>query len=246
MTPESSIKIQEKLGADIIMAFDECPAGTSDYAYAKEAMERTHAWAKQSLQAKTREDQALFPIIQGGIHEDLRIESARFLNELPCPGIAVGGLAVGESREDRLRMLDTLQPHLPSEKLHYLMGIGEPIDIIEAVNRGIDMFDCVLPTRLGRHGSFWDMTGRHDIRRQEFRNDQKPLLTDCRCLACQKFSKSYLQHLIVENEILGHRLMTIHNLTFLIDLMRQIRTHIEQKTFQTFRKQWITNLSSKS
>ncbi len=224
LTPERSIEIQEKLGADIIMAFDECPPGTSDFEYAKKAMERTHAWAVRSLKAKKRSDQALFPIVQGGIFEDLRKESAKFISGLDLPGIAVGGLAVGEERADRNRMLETVMPILPKNKPRYLMGVGEPEDLKTAIATGFDMFDCVLPTRLARHGSFWDSEGkRKNITNAEFLNDAEPLIAGCICYTCGQFSRSYIRHLMKENEMLGHRLLTIHNLSFLIELLRKIR-----------------------
>lgn len=233
LTPERSIHIQEQIGADIIMAFDECPPGDADAETAKKAMDRTHAWALRSIKAKTRKDQALFPIIQGAAHLELRKESAKFISELDTPGIAIGGVAVGEPKEYFTKVLETVAPILPRNKPHYLMGIGEPIDILNAVAFGVDMFDCVIPTRLARHGSFWDEFGRHAITKSEYATSEKPLQEGCGCYTCQKFSASYLRHLMIEKEILGHRLLTIHNLHFLLDLMRQIRQAIESGNFPT-------------
>lgn len=231
LSPESSVKIQEQLGADIIMAFDECPPGDADLETAKKAMERTHAWALRSIAAKTRKDQALFPIIQGAAHLDLRKQSAKFISQLDAPGIAIGGIAVGEPKEYFSKVLETVAPILPKEKPRYLMGIGEPLDILNAVEFGVDMFDCVLPTRLARHGSFWDKTSRHSITQSKYSDSGKPLENGCTCYTCQKFTASYLRHLMIEKEILGHRLLTIHNLHFLINLMRRIREAIKAGNF---------------
>lgn len=234
LTPEKSIEIQEKLGADIIMAFDDCPPGKAEYEYVRDSLKRTHAWLKRCITAKRRKDQALFPIVQGGIFKDLRTESAKFVSQIEADGIAIGGVAVGEPKPYMLEVIETVAPLLPKEKPRYLMGIGEPIDLVEAVARGMDMFDCVLPTRLARHGSFLIAEGRKDISRKEFELDKNPLDSTCNCYTCQHFSKSYLRHLMIEKEILGHRLLTIHNLFFLLDLMRQIRTEIEAGTFKNF------------
>lgn len=241
LTPEKSIQIQEKLGADIIMAFDDCPPGKAEYEYVRESLKRTHGWLRRSLAAKRRNDQAFFPIVQGGIFKNLRVESAKFVNEMDVPGVAVGGVAVGEPKPYMLEVLETVAPFLPIEKPHYLMGIGEPLDIVEAVARGMDMFDCVLPTRLARHGNFLVPEGRKDISRKEFELDKKPLDPACGCYTCRHFSRSYLRHLMIEKEILGHRLLTIHNLFFLLDLMRQIRAHIGAGTFKKFHEKITTN-----
>lgn len=227
LTPEKSIEIQEQLGADIIMAFDDCPPGNADYAYAKKSLARTHEWAKRSLKAKKRKDQALFPIVQGATHEDLRKDSAKFMADLNTSGIAIGGVAVGEPKPYMMRAVDIVEPFLPKSKPRYLMGIGEPVDLIEAVRGGMDIFDCVLPTRLARHGSFLTKNGRHDIGNKKFVLAKKPLDQKCHCYACQKFSAGYIQHLMREREMLGARLLTIHNLHFLLELMRQIRAAIK-------------------
>lgn len=239
LTPEKSIELQEQIGADIIMAFDECPPGGCDYNYAKKSMERTHSWAARSLKAKKRHDQALFGIIQGGIYKDLRKESAKFIADLNLPGIAIGGVAVGEPKPYMQEVLETTCPLLPKDRPRYLMGIGEPNDIVTAVSLGIDMFDCVLPTRLARHGSFWTHeNGRCAITQNKYANEIKPLEENCTCYTCKNFSASYLRHLIIEKEILGHRLLTIHNLHFLLNLMREIKEAIKKNEFQKVLKKY--------
>lgn len=239
LTPEKSIELQEQIGADIIMAFDECPPGGCDYDHAKASMQRTHNWARRSVKAKTRQDQALFGIIQGGIYRDLRAESAKFIADLDLPGIAIGGVAVGEPKEYMWEVLETVLPLLPKDRPRYLMGIGEPDDIVKAVKLGIDMFDCVLPTRLARHGSFWTrQTGREAITASKYTSQTKPLEENCACYTCQNFSASYLRHLIIEKEILGHRLLTIHNLHFLLNLMREIKEAIRKNEFQKIFKKY--------
>ncbi len=245
-SPEIAMQIQEKLGADIIMAFDECAPGDSSKSYAKEAMQRTHNWAirckkeHEKLQKKRAKKglppQALFPIVQGVIYDDLREESAKFMAELDLPGIALGGLSVGESKEDMYRILDVVHPHLQEDKIHYLMGVGSPEDLVEGVARGIDLFDCVLPTRLARHGTFWTKTGRHNIKNKKFEQEGSPIQKNCACSTCKTTSLSYIRHLLMEDEITALRLLTIHNLHFLLDLMRQIRQHILDDSFEKFRK----------
>jgi queuine tRNA-ribosyltransferase len=224
-TPEKSIDIQEKLGADIIMAFDECPP-PDDYDYVKMSLERTHPWAERCQAAQSRSDQALFGIVQGGIFPNLRAESARFLMELDFPGYAIGGLSVGESKGDMYAMLDVLNPILPAGKPRYLMGVGAAEDLVNGVLRGIDIFDCVLPTRLARHGAAMVTGGRLNIINAQYARDPQPLDPDCQCYTCQHFGRAYLRHLLKANEILGHTLMTYHNVHFLLDLMTQLRQAI--------------------
>lgn len=245
LTPEKSIAIQEQLGADIIMAFDECPPADAEKSVAGKAMERTHAWAHRSFKAKTRKDQALFPIVQGAVYPDLRKESAKFITGLDAPGYAIGGVAVGETKEQMREVMETVCPLLPKVKPRYLMGIGEPDDMLAAIACGVDMFDCVAPTRLARHGSFWDDFGRHSITNSQYRESKKPLMENCKCYTCSRFTASYLHHLLVEKEILGARLLTIHNLNFLIDLLRQSRKAIEEKTFQNFTKNFLSQFHVK-
>jgi queuine tRNA-ribosyltransferase len=224
-TPEKSIAIQENLGADIIMAFDECPP-PDDYDYVNESLRRTHDWAVRCRAAQTRPDQALFGIVQGGIFPDLREQSARFLTDLDFPGYAVGGLSVGESKADMIAMLDILEPLLPAARPRYLMGVGTAEDIINAVLRGIDLFDCVLPTRLARHGSAMVPGGRHNLTNAAHRADPAPLDDACTCYTCAHFSRAYLRHLVMANEILAHILLTTHNLHFLLALVRDLRAAI--------------------
>ena len=232
-TPESSIAVQENLGADIIMAFDECPP-PNDYDYVKQSLTRTHPWLERCLAAKKRDDQALFGIVQGGIFADLREESGRFVTSLDLPGYAIGGLAVGETKPQMHAVLDVLHPILPQNKPRYLMGVGAPEDLVNGVMRGVDIFDCVLPTRLARHGSAFVLGGRINLRNAQFSRDPQPIATDCTCYTCQNFSRAYLRHLVKANEILGHVLLSTHNLHFLINLMAQMREAIRKGTLAQF------------
>ncbi len=238
-TPEKAIQIQEELGADIIMAFDECAPADVDESYTKVAMQRTHLWAERCLKAKTRVDQALFPIVQGGHFKNLREESAKFMASLGTPGIAIGGVSIGEDAEQKFSAIDWALPHLPKEKPRYLMGVGTPDDLLEAVERGVDMFDCVLPTRLARHGAFWDFEGRHSIFSESYKYDDSPLCPQIPHYASQEFSKSYLRHLLTENELLGIRLLSMHNIAFLFHLMSQIRYHVRKGSFGSFKKNFL-------
>lgn len=231
-TPEKSVAIQENLGADIIMAFDEC-SDPNDYAYTKLAMERTHHWAERSLKAKTRPDQALFGIIQGGVQADLRAESAKFIASLDTPGIAIGGLSVGETKEEMHAALDIITPLLPEDKPRYLMGVGTPEDLIDGVARGIDIFDCVLPTRLARHHSAFSPEGRLNLMNATFAHDERPIDEICDCYTCRTFTRAYIRHLIVAKELLSGTLISIHNLRALVRLMEQIRTYIEDGSFES-------------
>jgi queuine tRNA-ribosyltransferase len=228
------------------MAFDECAPTTSSKTYFAQAMQRTHNWlerCKKEHQKLSDENgsfhQALFGIMQGGIFEDLRIESAKFINEMDLPGNAIGGLSVGESAEDMVKMLDASVPFLSKTKPRYLMGVGTPEYVLEAVERGIDMFDCVHPTRIARHGSFWTKFGRKNIKNEVFSSDATPLDSECDCYTCKNHSKSYIKHLFVEDEILGLRLMSIHNLHFLLDLSREIRESISDGNFSGFKKSFL-------
>jgi queuine tRNA-ribosyltransferase len=233
LTPEKSIAIQENLGADIIMAFDEC-APPYDRDYNKRAMARTHTWAQRCVQAKTRPDQALFGIIQGGIFPDLRRESAEFIASLDFPGNAIGGLSVGETKQEMNHILEVLDPILPREKPRYLMGVGTPADLINSVRRGVDIFDCVLPTRLARHKAAMTRSGRMNISNATYSKDPRPIDEDCACYTCQNFSRAYLRHLVVAKEILGATLLSIHNLHTLTQLALEIRQAILQGKFDRF------------
>jgi queuine tRNA-ribosyltransferase len=230
-TPEKSIAIQENLGADIIMAFDEC-SDPNDHAYSKIAMERTHRWAERSLDAKTRNDQALFGILQGGVDPELRAVSAAFIAALPFPGIAIGGLSVGESKDEMHAMLDVVTPLLPENKPRYLMGVGTPEDLINGVLRGIDIFDCVLPTRLARHHAAFSPDGRLNMMNANFARDTRPLDETCDCYTCHTFTRAYLRHLIMAKELLAGTLLSIHNLRALIRLMEDIKSYITAGTFE--------------
>lgn len=233
-TPESAIAIQENLGADIIMAFDECPE-PYDRAYNEEALARTHAWAERCKGAQKRTDQALFGIVQGGIFPDLRARSAEFIAGLDFPGNAIGGLSVGESKQEMHEMLDVVNAILPQDKPRYLMGVGTPEDLIEAVRRGVDIFDCVLPTRLGRNKSvFLRNGGRLNLKNAVFAKDENPVDVNCACYTCSSFSRAYLRHLIVAKEMLSATLLSIHNLHTLIQLSSDMRAAILRGNFSDF------------
>ena len=246
-TPERVIDIEHNLGADIIMVLDECAPHNSEKPYARAALERTHRWAERCVkhhnelekQKTDRPAQALFPIIQGTLFEDLRIESAQFLSKLNTPGIAIGGLSVGEERSEMYRILDVLEPHYPIEKPRYLMGVGTPIDLLESIERGVDMFDCVHATRVARHGCFYNNQGRHQIKNETYKMDELPLDPEDPNNPTAKFSRSYIRHLVKENEMLGVRLLTLNNLYFLLKLMEKIRENISAGTFSTFKKDFL-------
>jgi len=233
ITPEKSISIQENLGADIIMAFDEC-SPPYDLANNEAALERTHAWAVRCLQAKTRSDQALFGIIQGGIFPELRKRSAEYLNSMDFPGYAIGGLSVGETKAETLSILELVDEYLPKHKPRYLMGVGSPVDLVTGVQRGVDIFDCVLPTRLARHHVAITRAGRINIANARYACDAAPIDDTCHCYACQNFSRAYIRHLVLAKEMLGSTLLTIHNLTTLVTLMSDIRLAILQGCFEQF------------
>lgn len=241
-TPEKSIQVQENLGADIIMTFDECPP-PDDFDYVQESLGRTHAWAARCREAQTRDDQALFGIVQGGIFPALREESARFLIELDFPGYAIGGLSVGESKIEMYAMLDLLKSILPIEKPRYLMGVGTAEDLVNGVIRGIDIFDCVLPTRLARHGAAMVKGGRLNLNNAQFARDSNPIDTSCHCYACSHFSRAYLRHLVLANEILGHILLSTHNLHFLINLMNELREAILNDTVSEYSRDFLKHYS---
>ncbi len=232
-TAEKSIAIQENLGADIIMAFDECPPPT-DRAYVEQSLHRTHAWASRSLAAQKRRDQALFGIVQGGVFRDLREESAAYLTALNFPGYAIGGLAVGETKAQMHQVLEWVNPILPAARPRYLMGVGAPEDLVNGVIRGVDIFDCVLPTRIARNGAALVPGGRINLRNAQYSRDPAPLLEGCACYACTHFSRAYVRHLVQANEILAHILLTTHNVHFLLTLMRDLRQAILTNTAAAF------------
>ena len=238
-TPERVIAIQEQLGADIIMAFDECPP-PDDYDYNVEAIKRTHRWAERCRAAQQRTDQALYGIVQGGIFADLRAESAEFLTALDFPGYGIGGLSVGETKAQMHEMLEILHPILPRHKPRYLMGVGSPEDLFECVARGVDQFDCVLPTRIARNGAVFTHQGRINLRNARFATDKQPIEAGCQCYTCRTFSLAYLRHLLVAKETLALRLTTLHNLHFMLELMRRIRQSIIDSTFVTYKDNFLT------
>ncbi len=234
-TPEKVIEIEQNLGADIAMVLDEC-AVPDDYDYLKRyALPRTHAWAERCLAAHTREDQALFGIVQGGVFADLREASARHLTALDFPGYAIGGLSVGESKDEMLATLDVTTPLLPAGKPRYLMGVGTPEDLVEGVARGIDIFDCVLPTRVARNGQALLRDGKLNMRNARFADDPAPLDAACTCPTCRHFSRAYIRHLVVAKEILGATLLTQHNLHTMLTLIHDIRDAILDQRFEAFR-----------
>lgn len=238
LTPEKSMSIQENLGADIVMAFDEC-SDPNDADHTLQAMERTHRWAERCLAAKTRSDQALFGIVQGGINAEMRAESSHFNAGLATPGIAIGGLSVGETKEQMHVMLDVVTEVLPPGKPRYLMGVGTPEDLIDAVARGIDIFDCVLPTRLARHHSAFTPERRLNLMNAGFARDQRPLDDACDCYTCRTFSRGYIRHLIAARELLAGTLLSIHNLRALICLVGEMRAAIQAGTFQDRVPRWL-------
>ncbi len=235
-TPEKSIAIQENLGADIIMAFDEC-AHPYDRVYNEQAMRRTHAWAERCLKAKTRPDQALFGIVQGGVFPDLRQQSAQFIAQLDFPGNAIGGLSVGETKEETHAMLDIVLSILPDDKPRYLMGVGTPEDLLDGILRGVDIFDCVLPTRLARHNAALTRNGRLNLMNATFARDPLPIDPACTCYTCQNFSRAYLRHLIIAREMLSATLLSIHNLHTLIRFVQEIRQAIIEHRLEEFLRQ---------
>ena len=243
-TPETTMRIQHELGADIIMAFDECPPYPATWEYAKNSMERTHRWAERCLAAHNdaATNQLLFGIVQGSTYEDLRQESARAIGALPFPGIAIGGVSVGEPPSEMRRVVDITLPLLPAERPRYLMGVGTPEDILDAVVAGVDMFDCVLPTRLGRNGTLYTSRGRVNIANARWADEWGAVDPHCACRVCRRHSAAYLRHLHQTNEILGSRLATYHNLAFYAHLLEQIRAAIDTDTLLAFRaacrEQW--------
>jgi len=238
-SPEKVIEIQEKLGADIIMTLDECTI-PFDREYNEKALRRTHLWAERCRAAHKRPDQALFGIVQGGIFPDLRIESVRYLSSLDFPGYAIGGLSVGEPKETMYEILEITTALLPRDKPRYLMGVGAPEDLFECVARGVDLLDCALPTRLARNGAVFTRTGRLNLRNAQYAEDPSPIEEGCSCYTCQNFSRAYLRHLIKAKEILGLRLNTIHNVFFLLELMKEIRLSILDGSFSDLKASFLS------
>ena len=243
LSPEESIKIQLDLNSDILMIMDECPKNSKNYELIKESMNLSLYWAKRSKKAFGKNPhKALFGIIQGGLFDDLRIESLKELLKIEFDGYAVGGLAVGETQAEMFTVLDNFKDKLPSSKPHYLMGVGTPSDILGAVKRGIDMFDCVMPTRSGRTGLAFTWNGRINIRNSKYQNDDTPLDENCKNFNLNKYTKNYLNHLFNTNEILGSMLLTLHNINFYQELMSSIRNHIQNGTFDEFHDKYVDKL----
>ncbi|MEX2179154.1 MAG: tRNA guanosine(34) transglycosylase Tgt [Gemmatimonadaceae bacterium] len=252
-TPERVMQIERNLGADVVMQFDHVIPGQSDAGTARDASERSIRWLARCLEAFTgiapphERPQALFPIVQGGIHDDLRREAAAAIAAMhDWPGFGVGGLSVGEAKADMYRILDGVNEALPSDRPRYLMGVGFPEDLVEGVARGVDLFDCVAPTRMGRNGAAFTGEGRINIKRAEFRADAGPLDADCDCSACRRFSRAYIRHLFVSDEMLGMRLLSLHNVHFLVALMRDARDAIARGAFDAWRRHWMDRYHSRT
>lgn len=238
-TPEKIIKIEEALGADIIMSFDECIPYPADYKYVKESTLRTLRWAKRGLDAHTRDDQALFGIVQGGAFKDLREMCAKELSAMDFPGYSIGGTSIGEPKDVCFQMIDDAVRFLPKDKPRYLMGVGSIDYILGGIERGVDMFDCVLPTRIARHGALMTSSGRVNIRDSKYKNDFTSLDPECDCPACKHYTKAYLHHLQVCNEEYGKRLNSIHNIRFLIKMMEGAREAIKEDRFEEFKAEYL-------
>ncbi|MDO5022162.1 MAG: tRNA guanosine(34) transglycosylase Tgt [Eubacteriales bacterium] len=238
MSPEKSMQIQQKLGADIAMAFDICTPYPCEEKQAEEQMHTTHRWLKRCMEAHTREDQALFGIVQGGFSRDLRIQSAKYVTGFDLPGFGIGGLSVGEPKPVMYDMLDAIMPIMPEHKPRYLMGVGTPDCFLEAVMRGVDMFDCVLPTRVGRNGTALVPEGRLVVRNAKYAEDLRPIQEGCECFTCRNHSRAYIRHLIKAGEITGARLVSIHNLHYLLSFMKKIREAISQDALLDLREEF--------
>ncbi len=251
MGPEESMTIQSNLGSTIAMAFDECPSSKADREYVQKSVDRTTRWLKRCQQKmselNSREDtinknQLLFGINQGAIFEDIRIEHAKTISEMNLDGYAIGGLAVGETHEEMYRILDVTVPHLPEDKPTYLMGVGTPSNILEAVDRGVDFFDCVYPSRNARHGQLYTNLGKVNIRNEKYKFDLRPIEEGCNCPACRSYSRAYIRHLLAAKEMLGMRLCVMHNLYFYNNMMEEIRDAIEQGNYQEYKKRKMEHL----
>lgn len=234
LTPERVVEIQEALGSDVMMVLDECPPHPSERSYLEKSLALTNRWAERSLKARTRHELALFAIAQGGMEPDLRRRAVEELSAMDFDGIAIGGLSVGEGQETMLRTLEATTPFMPVDKPRYLMGVGTPSDIVEAVSRGVDMFDCVLPTRNARNGLFFTSQGKIAIKTARFKRDEAPPDEGCECYACRNFSRAYIRHLFMSGEILASRLITLHNLCYYQNLVKRIRRAVEEERYGEF------------
>lgn len=246
LTPEKSIEIQNKLDSDIAMSFDECPPASATYEYMKNSIERTLRWAERGKKVHANPRQSLFGIVQGGAYEDLRKFSAIETVQLDFDGYSIGGVANdNESKEDMYKAIDYSIPYLPKDKPRYLMGVGEPADIVEGVVRGIDMFDCVLPTRIARHGNAFTRHGKMNLKNAKYKEDFTPIEEDCDCYACKNYTKAYIRHLINVDEALGGRLLSIHNIRFLIRLTEELRQAIKEDRLLEYREKFYQNYPEK-
>ena len=245
LTPEKSIEIQNKLDSDIAMSFDECPPYPATYEYMKNSVERTLRWAKRCKSAHKNEMQSLFGIVQGGEFEDLREYSAKETVKMNFDGYSIGGTSVGEGKDVMYKMIEYGIKYLPEDKPRYLMGVGEPTDIFEGVMRGIDMFDCVLPTRLARHAHAFTLDGKINVKNAKYKEDFTPIDSECDCYCCKNYTKAYIRHLIVANETFGQRLLSIHNLRFLIRITENIRESIKEDKFLEYKEEFITRYKNK-
>ncbi len=241
LTPELSIQIQNKLDSDIAMSFDECPPYPVSYEYMKNSVERTLRWAKRGKDVHNNPNQALFGIVQGGEFEDLRKMSAIETVKMDFDGYSIGGTSVGEGKDVMYKMIEYSTPYIPENKVRYLMGVGDPIDIIEGVIRGIDIFDCVLPTRLARHASAFTKFGKINLKNAKYKEDFTPLESNCDCYTCKNYTKAYIRHLMVSNESLGGRLLSIHNIRFLTRLTEELRLAIKEDRIIEYREEFIKN-----
>lgn len=242
ISPEVSMEIQQDIGADIMMAFDECAPYPCDYDTAKKAMERTHRWLERCFKAKTNPRQALFPIVQGAFYDDLRKESASVISSYDAVGYAIGGLSVGETKDIMNHFVEFTAPLLPQNKPRYLMGVGTPEDLLNGIKSGVDMFDCVLPTRNARHGSFFTWQGKRNIKIKEFEDDHSPLVEGCNCYACRNHSKAYIRHLWRLGESTAATLLSIHNIQFLVEFSQQCRQAILEDRFGDFYNEHYRNM----
>ncbi len=239
LTPELSIEIQNKLDSDIAMSFDECPPYPVSYEYMKKSVERTLRWAARGKAVHSNPNQSLFGIVQGGEFEDLREYSCKETVKMDFDGYSIGGTSVGEDKETMYRMIDYGVKYLPEDKVRYLMGVGDPIDILEGVERGIDIFDCVLPTRIARHGQAFTRTGKINLNNAKYRDDLGPIEEGCDCYTCKHYQRAYIRHLITTDEMLGGRLLSIHNIRYLVKLVEEIREAIKKDSFQEYKKSFI-------
>lgn len=255
MSPESSMQIQSKLASTIAMAFDECPSSVAERSYIQQSCARTVRWLYRCRDEMARlngeettinRKQLLFGINQGGIYEDIRIENMKQIAELELDGYAIGGLAVGESAEEMYRIIETVEPYMPADRPRYLMGVGTPVNILEAVERGVDFFDCVMPSRNARHGNLFTSVGFLNLNNRKYFDDARPIDPDCGCPACRSYSRAYIRHLFKARELLGMRLCVLHNLYFYNRLMEDIRSHLEAGTFSAFKRERVPVLGRRA